>query len=54
MQNAWNYIDYGQLGRLIDNTDVPEYILSMIMKHHNVTVKTNDVEEIWLDPNRNG
>jgi hypothetical protein len=53
MQKAWNFKDRYQLGELIDNTNVPEYVAMMIMKYHNISTRTNTAEEIWLDPNRN-
>lgn len=52
MQKAWNYVSHSQLGRLVDNSEVPEQILTSIMENYNITVKTTEVEEIWLDPDR--
>lgn len=54
MQKSWDYINYHELGRLIDNSEVPEYILMNIMKNNNIDIKTCDTEEIWLDPKRVG
>ncbi len=53
MRKVWNYDNFGNLGHLIDTTDVPEMILMSMMKHYNITVKTAELEELWLDPDRN-
>jgi hypothetical protein len=52
MQKTWNYVSHEQLGKLVDNSEIPESILMSIIEKHNIKVKTNEVEEIWLDPLR--
>ena len=53
MQSAWNYYTNKQLGILIDNTEIPEHILISMIEHNNIQVKICDVEDIWLNPDRN-
>jgi hypothetical protein len=52
MQKAWNYVNLKQLGILIDNSEIPEQILTSMMANYKVPVKTAKTEEIWLDPMR--
>jgi hypothetical protein len=52
MHKAWNYVTHNQLGKLIDESEIPEQILMSMIDKHNIAIKTNEVEEIWLDPDR--
>jgi len=53
MKKAWDYKTFDNLGGLIDTTEVPEHILESIMKINNIHNKTSELEDLWLDPDRN-
>lgn len=53
MHGAWDYVDLGQLGRMIEAADIPERVLQMMMQTRGIPAKAPP-NQLWeLDPRRN-